>query len=73
MNQASALVNGTIKVGMSRTDVVAWLGDPHRVETNGTMEFLFYNVPWMMKPGIITSNPIAIVDGKVAGRAHPFI
>jgi hypothetical protein len=72
VNRASALVNGTIHVGMSRADVVAWLGEPYRIETNGSMEFLFYRAPWMMNWGTIGSNPIAIVDGKVAGAGSSF-
>ena len=72
MNRASALTNGTIKVGMSRADVVVWLGTPHRIETNGSMEFLFYRSPWMMQWGTNGSNPIAIVDGKVVGTGATF-
>jgi hypothetical protein len=67
MARASALVNGQITIGMSRKAVDVLLGIPHHIEANGTTEFLFYNVPWMMKPGTPGSNPIAIVDGKVAG------
>jgi hypothetical protein len=67
INRASALVNGTIRVGMSRADVEAWLGRPHQTETSGNIEFLFYRSPMIMKMGTAGSNPIAIVDGKVAG------
>src|SRR5260221_9906876 len=65
-NRASALVNGTIQVGMSRADVKSWLGPPHRTEKSGSIDFLFYRAPLLMKMGTAGSNPIAIVDGKVA-------
>ena len=67
INRASALVNGTIRVGMSRADVETWLGHPHQTETSGNIEFLFYRSPMIMKIGTSGSNPIAIVDGKVVG------
>ena len=67
MNRASALINGSIRVGMSRADVVSLLGSPHQIETSGNIEFLFYRAPFLMKAGTAGANPIAIVDGKVAG------
>ena len=67
MTQASALVNGTIHLGMSRADVVSQLGPPHQIETSGVIEFLFYRTPPLMKAGTMGSNPIAIADGKVVG------
>jgi len=57
---------------MSRDAVVTQLGDPHRIETNGKMEFLFYRAPWTMSWGTIGSNPIAVVDGKVVGMGSSF-
>ena len=72
MNQASNLVNDAIRVGMSRAAVVDRLGTPHRVETAGDMEFLFYNAPWQMSWGTTRTNPIAIVDGKVVGMGSSF-
>ena len=67
MPVASALVNGQIHEGMSRAEVVSLLGAPHKIEKSDTTEFLFYNAPWVMKPGTAGSNPIAIVEGKVVG------
>ena len=72
MNQASALVNGEIKIGMKRADVVGRLGEPSRVEKNGATEFLFYRTPWMMNWSIVGSNPIAILDDKVVGMGSAF-
>jgi len=72
MNQASSLVNGAIRVGMSRAAVVDRLGTPHRVETTDNIEFLFYNAPWQMSWGAIGTNPIAIADGKVVGMGSSF-
>jgi len=72
MNQASALVNGAIRVGMSRAAVVDQLGTPHRVETTSNIDFLFYNAPWQMSWGTTGTNPIAIADGKVVGMGSSF-
>ena len=72
MSRASALVNGAIRVGMSRADVIDKIGTPHRTETNGSMEFLFYDVIWMMKPTAGSANPIAIQGGKVVGTGASF-
>lgn len=66
-DQAGALINGTIRVGMDRKQVVERLGTPPKTETYGATEFLFYSPPWYMAAGTIFSNPIAITDGKVAG------
>ena len=71
-NLASTLVNGSLHVGMTRKDVVAQLGEPHRVETNGTMEFLFYRSPFTMSWATWPSNPIAVLDGKVVGLGSSF-
>jgi len=71
-NLASTLVNGSLQVGMTRSAVVAQLGEPHRVETNGNMEFLFYRSPLTMAWATWTSNPIAVLDGKVVGLGSSF-
>src|SRR5262245_5601192 len=71
-NVASALVNGSLHVGMSRAAVVTRLGDPHWVETNDKMEFLFYRSPASMAWATWTSNPIAVLDGKVVGLGWTF-
>jgi len=72
VNVASALINGSIHTGMSRAAVVAQLGEPHRIETSGKMEFLFYGAPWTMSWGTTGSNPIAVVDDKVVGMGSSF-
>src|SRR5215813_5859093 len=71
-NLASTLVNGSLQVGMTRSAVVAQLGEPHRVKTNGNMEFLFYRSPLTMAWATWTSNPIAVLDGKVVGLGSSF-
>jgi hypothetical protein len=70
--QASALINGTIEIGMKRSKVLDLLGPPQRIETYGTTEFFFYNPPWTMAIGAMGRLPIAITDGKVAafGQAY---
>src|SRR5215510_15253602 len=66
--QSNALVNGKIKIGMSRGDVVGYLGPPQKSETVGSTEFLFYAPIWYVLPLFVSSqNPIAIRDGKVVG------
>jgi hypothetical protein len=72
MSQVSPLVNGEIRIGMSRAAVVDKLGTPHRIETAGNIEFLFYNAPWQMSWGTTGTNPIAIADGKVVGMGSSF-
>jgi len=72
MNQVGPLVNGEIRIGMRRAAVVDKLGTPHRIETAGNIEFLFYNAPWQMSWGTIGTNPIAIADGEVVGMGSSF-
>jgi hypothetical protein len=69
--QAAALIQKT-KVGMSRDEVVAQLGPPHRHETYEATEFLFYNASWAMKDAASQQSPVAIVDGKVAGLGRGY-
>src|SRR5262245_48828837 len=66
--ETNALANGKIKVGMSRADVVGYLGPPQKTETVGSTEFLFYTPVWYILPWFVGSqNPIAIQNGKVVG------
>jgi hypothetical protein len=66
--QSNALVNGKIKIGMTRGDVVGYLGPPQKNEVVGSTEFLFYTPIWYVLPLFVSSqNPIAIRDGKVVG------
>ena len=55
-----ALMN--VKIGMSRDEVVALMGQPQKRETYGKTEFLIYQTN---EAGNFT--PIGIVDGKVVG------
>jgi hypothetical protein len=72
INIAGKLINGTIKVGMKRKEVVQWLGPPQRTETYGDTEFLFYNAPWYMAGAALTTNPIAIKYGRVCGLGKTY-
>ena len=66
--QSNALVNSKIKIGMSRSDVIGYLGPPQKSETVGSTEFLFYTPVWYILPWFVSSqNPIAIQAGKVVG------
>jgi hypothetical protein len=66
--QTTALANGKIKIGMSRGEVIVYLGSPQKSETVGSTEFLFYTPVWYVLPLFVSSqNPIAIRDGKVVG------
>lgn len=66
--ETTALVNGKIKIGMGRGDVVTYLGPPQKSETIGSTEFLFYTPVWYILPLFVSSqNPIAIREGKVVG------
>jgi hypothetical protein len=72
MTQASALISGTIKVGMSRADVIARVGTPHRTEAIGGTEFLFHNTAWYMALTASSHSPVAITDDKVAGIGRSY-
>jgi hypothetical protein len=69
---ASNLINGTIKLGMKRKEVVGWLGSPQRTETYGDTDFLFYNAPWYMAGAAFSTNPVAIKDGRVCGLGKTY-
>jgi hypothetical protein len=64
--QGGILIN-KIQLGMSRNDVVEQLGQPHKQETQGPTEFLFYNTNWVMTDAASQRSPIAIKDDKVVG------
>src|SRR5262245_39201443 len=70
--QASRLVDGSITVGMSRSDVMRKLGQPNDARMVGDTEFLFYQTPWTFALMASQHNPIAIVDGKVAGFGQAY-
>jgi hypothetical protein len=70
--QASVLVDGSIKVGMSRADVIRRLGRPRGTEVVGEVEFLFYPTSWPFTLIASQHDPVAIVDGKVAGFGRTF-
>ncbi|HET6925914.1 MAG TPA: hypothetical protein VFI48_03500 [Hyphomicrobiaceae bacterium] len=70
-SQSSALANGKIKLGMSRGDVIGYLGPPQKIETLGSTEFFFYTPVWYILPLFVSSqNPVAIRDGKVVGMGQ---
>ena len=56
----------TVKVGMTREEVVKQLGEPHSRETVGQVELLTYRPDWSVV-GANTFTPIGITDGKVSG------
>jgi hypothetical protein len=62
--QGGALVHKT-KVGMSKDEIVGQLGRPHKEETYGATEFLFYNANWIMADAALQRSPVVIVSGKV--------
>jgi hypothetical protein len=63
--QAQSLLQ--VEAGMSRDEVVAQLGEPHRQETVGAAEFLFYRTDWRTATEAQRFSPVAVVDGKVVG------
>src|SRR5437773_9072088 len=56
----------SIKVGMTREEVLNLLGSPYSQETVGKTELLTYRPDWSIA-GATNFSPIGIVDGKVAG------
>jgi hypothetical protein len=69
-SQAQALLR--IMGGMSREEVVSQLGAPHRQETVGKTEFLFYRTDWRTATESEKFSPVAIVDGKVVGLGRVY-
>ena len=49
-----------VAVGMTRSEVISVLGPPHKLETYGPTEFLFYRSSYG------EDLPIAVVEGKVS-------
>jgi outer membrane protein assembly factor BamE (lipoprotein component of BamABCDE complex) len=70
--QSSTLVANKIKIGMSRAEVLTWLGSPQRAEIHGTTEFLFYTPTWQFALASVSLTPIAIRDGKVVGMGSSY-
>ncbi len=68
--QAQVLLK--IKAGMSREEIVAQLGEPHRQETVGRTQFLFYRTDWRTATEAERISPVAIVDGKVVGLGKDY-
>ena len=64
--QGGILINKT-QLAMSRRDIVEQLGQPHKQETQGTTEFLFYSTNWMAADAASQRSLVAIRDGKVVG------
>jgi hypothetical protein len=69
--QGGALVHKT-KVGMSKDEIIGQLGVPHKQETYGATEFLFYNANWVMADAAVQRSPVVIVRGKVIGFGKPY-
>jgi hypothetical protein len=64
--RSAALVN-KIQLGMSRTEVIDQLGQPQKLEAQGTTELLFYRTIWQVAEQAKFRSPIAIRDGVVVG------
>jgi hypothetical protein len=61
----------TIKIGMTRQEVIALLGEPQRQETIGKTELLTYR-PSLHAREAMNFSPVGIVEGKVAGLGPAF-
>ena len=64
--QGGILINKT-SAGMTKDEIVAQLGQPHKQEIYGATEFLFYNTNWVMADAASQRSPVVIVRGKVVG------
>jgi hypothetical protein len=56
-----------VDVGMSRSEVVAIMGEPPKVDRQGSTEFLIYPGEGDSAAGTANIYPVAIVDGRVTG------
>ena len=65
LSQSHALMK--LKVGMSREEVVAQLGEPHKQDAVGDMLFLHYSTVAVLDKEAESVNPVAIMHGKVVG------
>ena len=65
LSPAASQALATMKIGMTREEVVSQLGPPHAQATFGKIELLTYRPDWSASANSFT--PIGIVDGKVVG------
>ena len=56
-----------LSVGMSREEVVAQLGEPHKQDAVGDMLFLHYRSAAVLDKQAESFNPVAIMQGRVVG------
>jgi SmpA / OmlA family len=61
-----------IHPGMTRQEVLAAMGPPHRQEIYGTTEFLIYSADGNTDGPQSNLIPVAIVDGRVTGTGRAF-
>ena len=69
--QGGVLINKT-KAGMSKDEIIGQLGQPHKQETYGATEFLFYNTNWIMADAATQRSPVVVVRGIVIGFGKPY-
>jgi hypothetical protein len=71
--KSQALVDGELRVGMSRLDVEKTVGFPQRIERVGGTTFFFYTPRWYV-PSYFTNaqNPVALANEKVVGLGKAY-
>src|SRR5262245_41127709 len=69
--QGGILINKTT-AGMRKEELLEKLGPPHKQETYGPTEFLFYNTNWIMVDAAKQRSPVVIVRGKVVGFGNGY-
>ena len=70
LSQSHALMK--LRVGMSREEVVAQLGEPHQQDAVGDMLFLHYRTVAILEKEAEGVNPVAIMHGRVVGMGPAF-
>jgi hypothetical protein len=60
-----------LRMGMSREDVLATMGQPEKREAHGRLEFLIYRTD-NSHTEKMDFTPVALVDGKVTGWGRNF-
>ena len=60
----------SVRVGMTRDQVLEIMGQPQRQEAYGSTEFLIYSTDGTSNTALLDFTPIAIVDGRVTGSGR---
>lgn len=60
----------SVRVGMTRDELLALMGSPQRQEIHGSTEFWIYSSDGSSPTALLDFAPIAIVNGRVTGTGR---